>query len=203
MRTREGLDRFITFTDAVVAISITLLVLPLVEIASNADADGSLSQVLRDHWPEIFSFLLSFVVIMRLWLVHHHLVEYVAGYDSFFIQCTIAWMFTTVALPFVTEMIAVYGDQKLAEGLYIGTIAASSASVSLLTLHVTRTPALRVETDADPQLSATPSIVNTLILLVALVVALVIPGVDYYALLLLLLATPISNWLSRRQTSAA
>jgi uncharacterized membrane protein len=200
MRTHEGLNRFVTFTDAIVAISITLLVLPLVDIASTADADGSLSQLLSDHSSEILSFLLSFVVIMRLWLVHHRLVEHVAAYDTLFVQCTIIWMFTIVALPFVTEMIAVYGDQRLAEGLYIGTILVSSASVSVLTLHVTRTPSIRVTTESPDPLSATASIVNTAILLTALVVALVVPGVHYYALLLLLLAAPVSRWWKRRRT---
>ncbi|MEK6437776.1 hypothetical protein [Pseudonocardia sp. T1-2H] len=32
MRTERGLDRFVTFLDAVVAIAITLLVLPLVDV---------------------------------------------------------------------------------------------------------------------------------------------------------------------------
>jgi uncharacterized membrane protein len=198
MRTREGLSRFITFADAVVAISVTLLVLPLVDLASTADASDSLGELLQAHSSQVFSFLLSFVVIMRFWVSHHRVVEHVATYDSLFIRCTILWMFTIVVLPFVTELIAVYGDEELAKGLYIGALLASSASVSLLTLHVTRTPEIRAESSDADALSAVPTVVNTALLLVALLVALVIPGVNYYALLLLLLSSPVIFWWNRR-----
>src|SRR3954462_15755683 len=49
MRTERGLDRFVTFLDAVVAIAITLLVLPLTEVLVGSEADGSLGRVLADH----------------------------------------------------------------------------------------------------------------------------------------------------------
>ena len=97
-RTREGLDRVIAVTDAVVAISVTLLVLPLVDIASTAGADASVGQLLHAHSGEIFSFLLSFAVIIRLWLVHHRLVEYVANYDQLFVLVTLVWILTIEAM---------------------------------------------------------------------------------------------------------
>src|SRR3954463_3214139 len=47
MRTERGLDRFVTFLDAVVAIAITLLVLPLVDVLGGTCRPGSGQRVLR------------------------------------------------------------------------------------------------------------------------------------------------------------
>jgi hypothetical protein len=44
----HGVERTITLTDGVVAIAITLLVLPLVELAPDVDADG-LGSVVGGH----------------------------------------------------------------------------------------------------------------------------------------------------------
>lgn len=200
MRTREGLNRFITYTDAVVAISITLLVLPLVDIAANADNGASVADLFTDHSDAIYAFLLSFLVITRLWLGHHRLVEYVENYDTAFLMGTIVWMLTVVMLPFLTEVISVYGKQRLAMGLYMGVIAISSITLTLLTLHVKRTPALRVHKDDEEALSVAPVAVNSILISTAWLVAMILFAVGYYAFLLLLLSGPIISWWNHRQT---
>jgi hypothetical protein len=54
----------------VIAIAVTLLVLPLVDEASS-DRASSLRALLDESGGELFVFVLSFVVICRFWLVHH------------------------------------------------------------------------------------------------------------------------------------
>jgi uncharacterized membrane protein len=61
LRERDrDLDRFLTCVDAVAAIAITLLVLPLAEAAVEID-DGSVGDLLRANDEEILGFLLSFL----------------------------------------------------------------------------------------------------------------------------------------------
>ncbi len=67
MRSGRGFERLITFADAVVAIALTLLVLPLVEIPAELGADSSLADVFTEHRGQIGGFLLSFVVIWVFW----------------------------------------------------------------------------------------------------------------------------------------
>jgi len=85
VHTERGLDRLVTFLDAVVAIAITLLVLPLVEVLAELRPEDALADVIRADAGQFWAFLLSFAVIARLWLVHHRLVEQVAAYDRAFV----------------------------------------------------------------------------------------------------------------------
>ena len=58
VRERErGLDRVLTFVDAVVAIAITLLVLPLAELVPEV-GDGSVTDLLREHDDELLTIVL-------------------------------------------------------------------------------------------------------------------------------------------------
>jgi uncharacterized membrane protein len=79
VRTHEGLDRLITFLDAVVAIAITLLVLPLVDLLAGAAPGTDLAAVLAGNAGQFGAFLLSFAVIARLWWTHHRLGEQVGA----------------------------------------------------------------------------------------------------------------------------
>jgi uncharacterized membrane protein len=61
-------DRLVLFTDAVVAIAVTLLILPLVDAVTETRAENlGAVHVITDHKTQIYTFLLSFVVIARFW----------------------------------------------------------------------------------------------------------------------------------------
>src|SRR3954454_3821630 len=91
MRTERGLDRFVTFLDAVVAIAITLLVLPLVDVIGGTHAGRDLASVFSDEAGTFGTFFLSFALIARLWLAHHRIVEGVGAYDGAFLLVNLAW----------------------------------------------------------------------------------------------------------------
>jgi hypothetical protein len=59
-----GVDRIIAFSDGVVAIAITLLILPLTEIDRAQDA--TLGNVVVDNQSALFAFALSFAVIATI-----------------------------------------------------------------------------------------------------------------------------------------
>jgi uncharacterized membrane protein len=189
VRTERGLDRLVTFLDAVVAIAITLLVLPLVEVLGD-DAPEDLGALLSDHLARFGSFALSFVVIARLWMAHHRLIEWVGGYDSVFVWVNMAWAFTIVLLPFSSQVIAEFGTDRLSVGLYIGTVAASAVAAAVLVLLVRSRPALRREGVGAGDVDVVPALVAAVLLLLALVVGVLVRPVNFYALLLLLLSTP-------------
>ena len=79
LRTPRGLDRLVKFSDATVAIAITLLILPLVDFAGDI-AHESLGKVLTTHSGAIISFAVTFAVIGRFWFAHHRIFERVGNY---------------------------------------------------------------------------------------------------------------------------
>jgi uncharacterized membrane protein len=194
MRVRESPDRLVAFTDAVVAIAITLLVLPLVDVVSETESRQGLSvEVITGHWQQIFSFLLSFAVIARMWVLHHRFFAQVRSYNRALVVWNLGWLLTIVVLPFPTEMVGAFGDDPFTVAFYVGTIVASSLCQTIMVLIVRHEPELFggsrviVEQQAHAALGATGS------LMVALILVLLVPAVSYYALLLIFLPPFVSH----------
>ena len=198
MRTDRGLDRLITFLDAVVAIAITLLVLPLVDVLPDEGSTVPLGDLLLSESRRFTAFALSFAVIAQLWLVHHRIVERVGSYDRPFVLVNLLWTLTIVLLPFATEVASVYDDERLAVGIYIGTMTVSSACLTLLTVLLVRRPYLRRAGADRPEDDLPNGLLTTGTFVLALVVGVAVPRIGYLALLLLFLTQPVRRLLARR-----
>ncbi len=188
MRTPRGLERILLFTDAVVAIAITLLVLPLVDLVPEIRG-ASVGTLLSDHGDQLGAFALSFVVIARLWLTQHRIFERVAVYDTTLVRLTLVWLFTVVFLPFPTELLAT-GNGDGASALYIGTLLASSLALGATGAWVDSHPDLQVA-DASGAESDESHWTTPVLFAAALVITVLIPSLGVWPLLLLLLSGPI------------
>ena len=198
MRTEHGLDRFITFLDAVVAIAITLLVLPLTEIIVGTHPPPHATEVFTQNGARFWAFLLSFAVIFRLWLAHHRMVERVGAYDAVFVWVNVGWALTVVFLPFATQLTSAYpASDRLAIGVYLGTLTLSSVFLTVIAALVWRRPLLWRKGVAAGDVAPWAALATTTVLLLALVIAIAFPRVNYFALLLLLLTSPVERLLSR------
>lgn len=91
MHTERGLDRLVNFSDAVVAIAITLLVLPLVDLPKELSAKP-FRDVISDNSWSLIGFGLSFLVIARLWRYHHAIFERVRDYNAPLIWLNLTWL---------------------------------------------------------------------------------------------------------------
>jgi uncharacterized membrane protein len=194
-RTERGLERIVFFSDAVAAIAITLLILPVVDAASPG---RTLSQILHHDGSRIFAFALSFVVIAQYWVMHHRVFEWIDGYDNVLIWCNMLWLATIVFLPFPTELLGVHGYADTGiRFLYLATITAGSAALALLELVVHRRPEIRTG-DGPAEFSLLPGLLTLGLLIVATIVATAVPAIGLWALLLLLASNPIGKWIERR-----
>lgn len=142
-RTERGFDRLVNFSDAVVAIAITLLVLPLTEVAGDL-GDRSVSELLRENQSSIMAFLISFVLVANYWLVHHRMFEYIRGYDGWLTWLNMVWLLLIILLPFSTELIS-HGFAGEAGLIYSANLALLSLVLGLLGWHVSRTPTLQAD----------------------------------------------------------
>ena len=178
------------------AIAITILILPLVDAAKQI-AEHPLGDVLFDNLGLLFAFLVSFLVIGREWIVHHRVFESVSDYSNALVLYNLLWLLSIVFLPFAANVLAYIEDEQPAVfALYIGTIMVTSASMLLMEFELRRHPTLII--DHDP---ATIPVVGGVIILglmgVALIIAVVVPSINMWALLLLFLAGPVEAVYSR------
>jgi uncharacterized membrane protein len=195
----RDLDRLLTFIDAVVAIAITLLVLPLVELTSDVTDKDSVADLLRTHQPQLWSFLLSFLVIARLWLAQHRAVRHLVRSHPAVSALLLFWTLTIVVLPFPTALVAQAGQQTITKVLYLSAITLSTVTVGLMARVIAGNPQL---TDGRGVPDAEPAIVSSALLVAALVIMLAAPATSYFPLLLLFLDDPLRalhrRWLRGR-----
>jgi uncharacterized membrane protein len=197
MGTTRGLERLIFFTDAVVAIAITLLILPIVDAVPEAAAENfTIQQFLSGHWPQLLTFLISFLVIARLWISHHAIFEHVANYSRGLVNLSLLWALTIVVLPLPTALTAL-DTAPLAVAFYVGTMTLSSMILSAITLTVRRNPALELADNPIEHHMVVASVSVSIEFIIALVIGVVVPQINYFALLVLLLGAPIQLAVSR------
>lgn len=197
---RTGASRLISFIDAVIAIAMTLLILPLVDDAAGIGEQPP-GAFLQENAFGLFAFVLSFVVIFRFWLGHHRMYEDVSGYTPGLVWANLLWLLCLVFLPFPTQLLDTGGQgSPLTHGLYIGTMLLASGSALLQQLIISRTPGLRAP-GAGPA-SVLPALTMTALMVAALVVAVAVPAVGLWALLLLFLQAPVQR-LTARMPGAA
>jgi uncharacterized membrane protein len=193
----RDLDRLLTFVDAVVAIAITVLVLPLTAVAGELH-DGTTADLLRAHSDDLLGFALSFWVIAQLWLGQHRILSGLVRQNNAVIQLLLIWTFTIVFLPFPTSLVAASKDNPVAKILYIGTMAISSLTLALVAWVIRRDRSIRdTEEGPDPW----PLAGITVSFVLALAISLAFPETSYWPLLILFLNDPVTR-LVRRATVA-
>ncbi|HEY8471909.1 MAG TPA: TMEM175 family protein [Natronosporangium sp.] len=112
----RALDRVTAFTDAAVAIGLTLLVLPLVDLAHGGE-EGPIRALLREHTDDLIAFLLSFFVIMAFWRGHRRLYERLGRVDETLLSLNTLWLLGIVFLPVPTAVLTFEGDSQRAAAL--------------------------------------------------------------------------------------
>ena len=80
---RKGVDRINSFSDAVFAVAITLLILTIDadNIAGNLN-NREMLHALGDVWHRFFGFALSFVIVGAFWMSHHYLFVRIKKHNS-------------------------------------------------------------------------------------------------------------------------
>jgi uncharacterized membrane protein len=177
MRTGRGFERLVNFTDAVIAIAVTLLVLPLVEIPGELEPDDTIGDIVAQHGDEFGAFVLSFLVIWTFWAAHHQLMEYFRGYDLLLMRMHMVFLFTIISLPFSTQLLTgEHNDQAVP--LYIGTLLVSSLMLMAISWRGRSKPELlHADRPEVQRWQARPlSFYRTIVLSVALLVSLFFPA---------------------------
>lgn len=189
-------ERLKAFTDAVVAIAMTLLILPLMDSVTDA-TESSAGAWLAVEWPSLLTFTLSFVLIANFWLSHHRIFARVERVDPGLMWLTIAWMFTIVWLPVATAITSSFEPDPIEKFLYVGSLIITSIVLTTTRVYLIRHP--RLHRENTERLREGLLVGNTITILFALALALMllVPGPNYFWMFLLFLARPIDAMIMR------
>ncbi|MFF7607639.1 TMEM175 family protein [Streptomyces parvulus] len=185
-------ERLVLFTDAVTAISITLLILPLVDLVPEvASAHEGASEVISGHLDQIWSFLLSFAVIANIWQEHHRTFSMVSTATRSLTAWNMGWLLSVVVLPLPTEMIGAFGGDRFVAAFYYAVLLVGMVC-RLAMLRLLKSNPGMVEGDGEEARRRiahlyTDSCGNVIAMVASFALALAVPVLQYYSLLLLLL----------------
>ena len=132
--TSLGFERVVFFSDAVFAIVITLLVLPLTAEIELPEQSVDIAHDIWRQWPRILSFVVSFLVIGQFWIAHHRMFNHLRAYDQTLIWFNLASLLTVCFLPFPT---AVLGAHSTDQDRFPVIFYAASMTVTSLCLTLT------------------------------------------------------------------
>lgn len=200
LRTGTGVDRLLFFSDAVVAVAITVLALPLIDIPGPSEGE-TVVDVLRANSGQIVTFVSTFLVMAIMWSIHNRVMNSLTAYDSRIFWLNMLWLIGFVFLPWpsamygggdhwgVTDSVAFTSDGTGA--LYWWTMAYISGMGTIVSVYISRHPDF-IKADERAywaSLAKTRARLRGVAFFIVFIVAglstLVYPFLGFYALLLI------------------
>jgi uncharacterized membrane protein len=141
-------NRLESFSDGVIAVAVTLLVLDITVPTPSAHA--SLAHELAQKWPNYAAYVTSFVTIGIIWINHHAMVSRLREADHMILILNNFLLLTIGILPFATALMAAYlrqpSGEHVAAAVYGGAFLVMAIAFSILNRHILlRKPHMLVE----------------------------------------------------------
>jgi uncharacterized membrane protein len=135
------------FSDGVLAIAVTLLVLDLRVPAADTLHGGSLAAALAHEWPAYAAYVTSFLVIGIIWVNHHGVFQLVGRVDRITQFLNLLLLMAVVAIPFTTSLLSEYlraggSDARTAALVYSAVMLAMSFAFATLYAWIAQHPSL-------------------------------------------------------------
>jgi uncharacterized membrane protein len=144
--TSRGLERLVFFSDAVMAIALTLLAidLPLPPAGlSDAQTWQHVGSLVHEGY---LTFGISFIVIAVFWINHHRFFNQVRRIDPVLVRLNMVFLFAIVIVPYFTRLLgAQHTSTQVGTVLYAATVALVGASLAACVWHARRAELLHPE----------------------------------------------------------
>jgi uncharacterized membrane protein len=126
-------DRIASFSDAVMAVAITLLILSIdVPVVPKDLADVKLGGELWALWPKFGAFLISFAIIGFFWAFHHRLFTYIKRYTPLLLWVNLFFLMCIVFIPFASDLFSEYSFTAAGTVFYAVSWAIPSLLLSFM-----------------------------------------------------------------------
>jgi uncharacterized membrane protein len=124
--------RLEAFSDGVIAIVLTIMVLELKEPAGAALAD------LGPSVPTLLAYLLSFVYVGIYWTNHHHMLHAAQRVDGRILWANLHLLFWLSLVPFTTQWVGEHPSAPVPVALYGGVLLAAGCAYFVLARTLAR-----------------------------------------------------------------
>ena len=130
---RAGIGRVEAFSDGVIAIIVTIMVLDL-----HPPAGAGLAALLP-LWPTFLAYVLSYAYVAIYWVNHHRLFGHVRRVTNGLLWANMVLLFTLSLVPFATAYLGTHRFGRDATLLYLAAMLLPSVSYSALQGVIRRT----------------------------------------------------------------
>jgi uncharacterized membrane protein len=132
---RTDFGRIVAFTDGVMAVAITLLVLNL-EVPEVRT--GELDEALRDLDGSFLAYVLTFALVGRFWVIHHNLFETLERFDGRMMVLNLFFLMLIALMPFGMDLVDSYPDTSIAIATFAVILSLASLTHWTMTAHSLR-----------------------------------------------------------------
>lgn len=157
-------DRLVNFSDAVVAVAITVLALPIADLALTTD-ETTVWEVMGDNSGKIITFFFTFAVVGIMWMTHNRILSQLFAFDATIFWLNMAWLAAIAFLPVSSNLYGTAdsdgqhgwsgGHDLSGSGLlYWGSLACVSLLGAMIAAYARRHPDL-----LDPEIES-PSLLS-------------------------------------------
>jgi uncharacterized membrane protein len=136
----HDLSRVGAFSDGVIAVAITLLVL---NIETPDVAKDDLGDALVDLLPSLGAYVLSFALIGRFWFIHHRQFATLERVDSRLLVLNLAFLMLIALVPFATDLSDKYSTAPVAAATFGATLGFAALVNWLMASHARRAGLLK------------------------------------------------------------
>lgn len=128
-----GTSRLEAFSDGVIAVAITILVLEIKLPHLNSDVtDAGALAAMKMLFPQVLAFILSFVMLAIFWVNHHQFMHSINNVNRTVLWLNVNLLFWLCIIPFPTAFLGSHSYLKTAVGLFAVCMFCAATSFYLL-----------------------------------------------------------------------
>ena len=189
-------ERLIFFSDAVMAIAITLLVIELriPEALDQTATDAELQAALGDLGHGFLSVLLSFMVIAVWWVGHNRLYRSLSRIDGPLLLLNFVFLGAIAFIPFPTALIGRFVNLPTAVILYAATNLVAGSAILAMRWHAERRGFLAAEPPDERRRRMVVASIAPLVFALAIPIAAVDATLGAISWILMVPATLAARW---------
>lgn len=135
---RTDLGRIVAFSDGVIAVAITLLVLNVEVPQLPSGRENELGEELVDLLPSLAAYAVAFALVGRYWVIHHRFFERLRAFDGMLMRLNLVFLALIALMPFSSELGDRYDKEPIAAAVFGATLGVAALVNLAMIRHALR-----------------------------------------------------------------